>query len=50
LGYFKIKIATRTNTVGLKDAWEEKGKKESNLLMNTKKKNKYVEKEAFDLE
>jgi glutaminyl-tRNA synthetase len=30
-------------TVGLKDAWEEKGKKEENLLMNTQKEiNKYV--------
>ncbi|MBC7439915.1 MAG: glutamine--tRNA ligase, partial [Flavobacterium sp.] len=30
-------------TVGLKDAWEEKGKKEENLLMNTLKElNKYV--------
>ncbi|MEZ7498416.1 glutamine--tRNA ligase/YqeY domain fusion protein [Flavobacterium sp. Arc3] len=35
-------------TVGLKDAWEEKGKKEANLLMNTQKEiNKYVkEKDA----
>ena len=30
-------------TVGLKDAWEEKGKKEENLLMNMQKEiNKYV--------
>jgi glutaminyl-tRNA synthetase len=30
-------------TVGLKDAWEEKGKKEENLLMNTLKElNKFV--------
>jgi glutaminyl-tRNA synthetase len=30
-------------TVGLKDAWEEKGKKEENILMATQKEiNKYV--------
>jgi glutaminyl-tRNA synthetase len=29
-------------TVGLKDAWEEKTKKEENLLMNTQKDIKYV--------
>ena len=54
LGYFNIDKDSRpgklvfNKTVGLKDAWEEKGKKESNLLMNTQKEiNKYVkEKEA----
>jgi glutaminyl-tRNA synthetase len=49
LGYFNVdKNATASKlvfnkTVGLKDAWEEKGKKEENLLMNTLKElNKYV--------
>lgn len=49
LGYFNVdKDSTAENiifnkTVGLKDAWEEKGKKEENLLMNTQKDlNKYV--------
>ena len=49
LGYFNVdKDSTATKlvfnkTVGLKDAWEEKGKKEENLLMNTLKEiNKYV--------
>ncbi|NRS87905.1 glutaminyl-tRNA synthetase [Flavobacterium sp. 7E] len=49
LGYFNVdKASTSTNlvfnkTVGLKDAWEEKGKKEANLLMATQKEiNKYV--------
>ncbi len=49
LGYFNVdKDSTADNiifnkTVGLKDAWEEKGKKEENLLMNTQKDlNKYV--------
>jgi glutaminyl-tRNA synthetase len=49
LGYFSVdKDATASKlvfnkTVGLKDAWEEKGKKEENLLMNTLKEiNKYV--------
>ncbi len=49
LGYFNVdKDATASKlvfnkTVGLKDAWEEKGKKEENLLMNTLKEiNKYV--------
>lgn len=49
LGYFNVdKDATSSKlifnkTVGLKDAWEEKGKKEENLLMNTLKElNKYV--------
>jgi glutaminyl-tRNA synthetase len=54
LGYFNVdKDSTAeklvfNKTVGLKDAWEEKGKKEENLLMNTQKEiNKYVkEKEA----
>ena len=49
LGYFSVdkdsaegKIVFN-KTVGLKDAWEEKGKKEENLLMNTQKEiNKYV--------
>ncbi|CAN1492583.1 GlnS Glutamyl- and glutaminyl-tRNA synthetases [Flavobacteriaceae bacterium] len=49
LGYFVVdKEATNSKlifnkTVGLKDAWEEKDKKEANLLMNTQKEiNKYV--------
>lgn len=49
LGYFNVdKDSTASKlvfnkTVGLKDAWEEKGKKEANLLMNTQKEiNKYV--------
>lgn len=49
LGYFSVdKDATDSKlvfnkTVGLKDAWEEKDKKEANLLMNTQKEiNKYV--------
>ncbi len=49
LGYFNVdKESTASKlvfnkTVGLKDAWEEKGKKEENLLMNTLKElNKYV--------
>ena len=49
LGYFNINNDTSigkivfNKTVGLKDAWEEKGKKEENLLMNTQKEiNKYV--------
>ena len=49
LGYFTVdKDSTSSNlvfnrTVGLKDAWEEKGKKEENLLMTTQKEiNKYV--------
>ena len=49
LGYFNVdKDSTGdkiifNKTVGLKDAWEEKGKKEENLLMNTQKEiNKYV--------
>ena len=54
LGYFNVdKDSTGSKlvfnkTVGLKDAWEEKGKKEENLLMNTLKEiNKYVkEKDA----
>jgi glutaminyl-tRNA synthetase len=54
LGYFNVDKDSSTSklvfnkTVGLKDAWEEKGKKEENLLMNTLKEiNKYVkEKEA----
>ena len=49
LGYFSVdKDATASKlvfnkTVGLKDAWEEKDKKEANLLLNTQKEiNKYV--------
>jgi glutaminyl-tRNA synthetase len=49
LGYFNVdKDSTESKiifnkTVGLKDAWEEKGKKEENVLMNTQKEiNKYV--------
>jgi len=49
LGYFTVdKESTPSKLVfnkivGLKDAWEEKGKKEENLLMNTLKElNKYV--------
>jgi glutaminyl-tRNA synthetase len=49
LGYFNVdKDSTASKlvfnkTVGLKDTWEEKGKKEENLLMNTLKElNKYV--------
>ena len=54
LGYFSVdKDSTSeklvfNKTVGLKDAWEEKGKKEENVLMITQKEiNKYVkEKDA----
>jgi len=49
LGYFNVDKDSAAEklvfnkTVGLKDAWEEKGKKEENLLMNTQKEiNKYV--------
>ncbi|MFC6877400.1 glutamine--tRNA ligase/YqeY domain fusion protein [Flavobacterium myungsuense] len=49
LGYFNVdKDSTASKlvfnrTVGLKDAWEEKGKKEENLLMATQKEiNRYV--------
>jgi glutaminyl-tRNA synthetase len=56
LGYFNTDKDSRegklvfNKTVGLKDAWEEKGKKEGNLLMNTQKEiNKYVkEKDALN--
>ncbi|EKT4502248.1 glutamine--tRNA ligase/YqeY domain fusion protein [Flavobacterium psychrophilum] len=48
LGYFTVDKESSTSklvfnkTVGLKDAWEEKGKKEENLLMNMLKEiNKY---------
>ncbi|MFM9987241.1 glutamine--tRNA ligase/YqeY domain fusion protein [Flavobacterium sp.] len=48
LGYFNVDKDSSTSklvfnkTVGLKDAWEEKGKKEENLLMNMLKEiNKY---------
>ena len=58
LGYFNVdKDSTSeklvfNKTVGLKDAWEEKGKKEENVLMNTQKEiNKYVkEKDALAAE
>jgi glutaminyl-tRNA synthetase len=54
LGYFSVDKESSSEklvfnkTVGLKDAWEEKGKKEANLLMATQKEiNKYVkEKDA----
>jgi glutaminyl-tRNA synthetase len=49
LGYFNTDKDSKegklvfNKTVGLKDAWEEKGKKESNLLINSQKEiNKYV--------
>jgi glutaminyl-tRNA synthetase len=49
LGYFTVDKDSSVSklvfnkTVGLKDAWEEKGKKEENLLMNTLKElNKFV--------
>ena len=49
LGYFSVDKESSAEkivfnkTVGLKDAWEEKGKKEANLLMATQKEiNKYV--------
>ena len=55
LGYFNVdKDSTASKlvfnkTVGLKDAWEEKGKKEENLLMNTQKEiNKYVKEKDED--
>ncbi len=58
LGYFNVDKDSSASklvfnkTVGLKDAWEEKGKKEENVLMNTQKEiNKYVkEKEAIAAE
>jgi glutaminyl-tRNA synthetase len=54
LGYFSVDKDSKSDklvfnkTVGLKDAWEEKGKKEANLLMNSLKDlNKYAkEKDA----
>ena len=56
LGYFSVdKDATASKlvfnkTVGLKDAWEEKDKKEANLLMNTQKEiNKYVKEKDANL-
>ncbi len=59
LGYFNVDKDAKegklvfNKTVGLKDAWEEKEKKEQNLLMNTQKEiNKYVkekEETAADL-
>ena len=49
LGYFNLDKDSSeeklifNKTVGIKDAWEEKGKKEENLLMNTQKEiNKFV--------
>jgi glutaminyl-tRNA synthetase len=55
LGYFNVdKDSTAeklvfNKTVALKDAWEEKGKKEENLLMNTQKEiNKYVKEKDED--
>ncbi len=49
LGYFNVDKDSKAEklvfnkTVGLKDAWEEKGKKEENLLIATQKEiNKYV--------
>jgi glutaminyl-tRNA synthetase len=49
LGYFAVDKDSSANklvfnkTVGLKDAWEEKGKKESNVLMSAQKElNKFV--------
>jgi len=58
LGYFNVDKDSSASklvfnkTVALKDAWEEKGKKEENLLMNTLKElNKYVkEKEDYAAE
>jgi glutaminyl-tRNA synthetase len=51
LGYFNVDKDTVegkivfNKTVGLKDAWKEKGKKEENVLMNTQKEiNKYKRK------
>lgn len=56
LGYFSVdKESTSSKlvfnkTVGLKDAWEEKDKKEANLLMNTQKEiNKYVKEKDLNL-
>jgi glutaminyl-tRNA synthetase len=55
LGYFNVDKDSKegklvfNKTVGLKDAWEEKGKKEANLLMNTQKEiNKYVKEKDAD--
>ncbi|EIA09964.1 glutamine--tRNA ligase/YqeY domain fusion protein [Flavobacterium frigoris] len=55
LGYFNVDKDSKegklvfNKTVGLKDAWEEKGKKEANLLMNTQKEiNKYVKEKDSD--
>ncbi|MGL2992870.1 glutamine--tRNA ligase/YqeY domain fusion protein [Flavobacterium sp. TSSA_36] len=56
LGYFSVDKDTTDSklvfnkTVGLKDAWEEKDKKEANLLMNTQKEiNKYVKEKDANL-
>ena len=55
LGYFNVdkdftaEKLVFNKTVGLKDAWEEKGKKEENLLMNTQKEiNKYVKEKDME--
>jgi glutaminyl-tRNA synthetase len=56
LGYFNVDKDSAAEklvfnkTVGLKDAWEEKGKKDENLLMNTQKEiNKYVKEKDTNL-
>jgi glutaminyl-tRNA synthetase len=56
LGYFSVDNESTSSklvvnkTVGLKDAWEEKDKKEANLLMNTQKEiNKYVKEKDVNL-
>ncbi|MBC7641416.1 MAG: glutamine--tRNA ligase, partial [Flavobacterium sp.] len=56
LGYFIVdKDATQSKlvfnkTVGLKDAWEEKGKKEENLIVNMQKEiNKYVKEKELTI-
>ncbi|MGG7034913.1 MAG: glutamine--tRNA ligase/YqeY domain fusion protein [Flavobacterium sp.] len=55
LGYFNVDNDSSAEklvfnkTVGLKDVWEEKGKKEANLLMNTQKEiNKYLKEKDLD--
>ncbi len=55
LGYFNVDNNSTpeklvfNKTVGLKDAWEEKGKKEANLLMATQKEiNKYAKEKDLD--
>jgi glutaminyl-tRNA synthetase len=56
LGYFNVDKDSTSDklvfnkTVGLKDVWEEKGKREENLLMNTQKEiNKYVKEKDANL-